>query len=92
VLGLDPQRDGAELRQRVGVQLQERQLPDKLNVAEALEEVMPAVLRRTGDFARLAPACRPLQDATTGAWSRPLHRAVLAAVPIAAKCFLTVVA
>jgi ABC-2 type transport system ATP-binding protein len=37
VLGLDPRRDGAELRQRVGVQLQESQLPDKLEVAEALE-------------------------------------------------------
>jgi ABC-type multidrug transport system ATPase subunit len=37
VLGLDPRRDGAELRQRVGVQLQERQLPDELKVAEALE-------------------------------------------------------
>jgi hypothetical protein len=59
VLGLDPRRDGAELRQRVGVQLQESQLPDKLKVAEALEEVMPAVLRRTGDFARSAPACMP---------------------------------
>ncbi|MEU4679613.1 ABC transporter ATP-binding protein [Micromonospora sp. NPDC023737] len=37
VLGLDPRRDGARLRQRVGVQLQESQLPDRLRVAEALE-------------------------------------------------------
>ncbi|MFF5178649.1 ABC transporter ATP-binding protein [Micromonospora sp. NPDC000316] len=37
VLGLDPRRDGAQLRQRVGVQLQESQLPDQLRVAEALE-------------------------------------------------------
>jgi ABC-2 type transport system ATP-binding protein len=37
VLGLDPQRDRAELRQRVGVQLQESQLPEKLTVREALE-------------------------------------------------------
>jgi ABC-2 type transport system ATP-binding protein len=37
VLGLDPERDGAELRQRVGAQLQESQLPDKLKVWEALD-------------------------------------------------------
>ncbi|MFF0469083.1 ABC transporter ATP-binding protein [Micromonospora zamorensis] len=37
VLGLDPRRDAAQLRQRVGVQLQESQLPDRLRVAEALE-------------------------------------------------------
>src|SRR6202011_3192719 len=37
VLGLDPERDGAELRERVGAQLQESELPDKLKVWEALE-------------------------------------------------------
>jgi len=37
VLGLDPRRDADELRQLVGVQLQESQLPDKLRVGEALE-------------------------------------------------------
>jgi ABC-2 type transport system ATP-binding protein len=37
VLGLDPHRDGAALRQHVGVQLQESQLPEKLKVWEALE-------------------------------------------------------
>ncbi|WP_326561182.1 ABC transporter ATP-binding protein [Micromonospora sp. NBC_01796] len=37
VLGLDPRRDGAELRHRVGVQLQASELPAKLTVAEALE-------------------------------------------------------
>jgi ABC-2 type transport system ATP-binding protein len=36
VLGMDPQRDGHELRQQVGVQLQESELPDKLTVAEAI--------------------------------------------------------
>jgi ABC-2 type transport system ATP-binding protein len=36
VLGLDPRRDAAELRRRVGVQLQESQLPDRLRVGEAL--------------------------------------------------------
>ena len=37
VLGLDPQRDHGELRELVGVQLQESQLPDKLRVQEALD-------------------------------------------------------
>lgn len=37
VLGLDPRRDRDELRQQVGVQLQESQLPDKLTVGEAVE-------------------------------------------------------
>ncbi|UJW31511.1 ABC transporter ATP-binding protein [Saccharothrix sp. AJ9571] len=37
VLGLDPQRDTAELRQRLGVQLQESELPEKLKVREALD-------------------------------------------------------
>jgi ABC-2 type transport system ATP-binding protein len=37
VLGLDPQRDREELRQILGVQLQESQLPAKIQVREALE-------------------------------------------------------
>jgi len=37
VLRLDPQRDRAELTQRLGVQLQESRLPDQLRVAEAPE-------------------------------------------------------
>jgi ABC-2 type transport system ATP-binding protein len=37
VLGFDPQRDRAEVTQRMGVQLQESQLPAKLRVAEALD-------------------------------------------------------
>ena len=37
VLGLDPEHDGAKLRKRVGAQLQESELPDKLKVWEALE-------------------------------------------------------
>ncbi|MFI6962394.1 ABC transporter ATP-binding protein [Streptomyces sp. NPDC050255] len=36
VLGLDPGRDRAELTQRLGVQLQNGQLPDRLQVGEAL--------------------------------------------------------
>ena len=37
VLGLDPLRDRAELTQRLGVQLQDSQLPGRLRVGEALE-------------------------------------------------------
>jgi ABC-2 type transport system ATP-binding protein len=37
ILGLDPQRDGRRLRQRVGVQLQQAVLPDRLKVGEALQ-------------------------------------------------------
>lgn len=37
VLGLDPHADGLELRQRIGVQLQETYLPDQIKVWEALE-------------------------------------------------------
>jgi ABC-2 type transport system ATP-binding protein len=37
VLGLDARRDGAELRRRVGIQLQHAELPGKLRVWEALD-------------------------------------------------------
>src|SRR5690606_38281973 len=37
VLGVDPLRDRAQVRQRVGVQLQESRLPEKLKVWEALD-------------------------------------------------------
>src|SRR5258708_5252635 len=37
VLGLDPRRDGAELRHRIGAQLQESALPDRMRVGEALD-------------------------------------------------------
>lgn len=37
VCGIDPQRDNGELRQVLGAQLQESELPDKLRVGEALE-------------------------------------------------------
>ncbi|ROO51138.1 ABC-2 type transport system ATP-binding protein [Micromonospora sp. Llam0] len=37
VLGLDPRHDRRELRQKVGVQLQEHRLPDKQTVAEAMD-------------------------------------------------------
>ena len=37
LLGLDPRRDGRELHERVGVQLQESALPDRIRVGEAVE-------------------------------------------------------
>ncbi|MDG4767985.1 ABC transporter ATP-binding protein [Solwaraspora sp. WMMD406] len=37
VLGLDPRRDRRELREKVGVQLQEHRLPDRQTVAEAMD-------------------------------------------------------
>ena len=37
VLGLDPISDAAKVRQRLGAQLQESRLPDKLKVREAME-------------------------------------------------------
>ena len=37
VLGLDPTREAAELRHRIGAQLQDAALPGRLRVAEALE-------------------------------------------------------
>jgi ABC-2 type transport system ATP-binding protein len=37
VLGLDPQRDGQALRERIGMQLQESNLPDRMRVWEALD-------------------------------------------------------
>jgi ABC-2 type transport system ATP-binding protein len=37
VLGMDPQTHGAELKQRLGAQLQKTELPDKLRVREAME-------------------------------------------------------
>jgi ABC-2 type transport system ATP-binding protein len=37
VLGMDPQRHGDELRRRIGMQLQESALPDRMRVWEALD-------------------------------------------------------
>jgi len=37
VLGLDPQRDGYKLREKIGVQLQEASLPERMKVWEALD-------------------------------------------------------
>jgi ABC-2 type transport system ATP-binding protein len=52
VLGLDPQRDRAELRQRVGVQLQQSRLQEKITVAEALA-LYSSYYRRPADWRHL---------------------------------------
>jgi ABC-2 type transport system ATP-binding protein len=52
VLGLDPQRDGAELRQRLGAQLQQSDLPEKLKVWEALD-LYASFYPRPADWVRL---------------------------------------
>jgi ABC-2 type transport system ATP-binding protein len=52
VLGLDPRHDRAELRQRVGVQLQESRLQDKLRVGELLD-LYAAFYRTPADQDRL---------------------------------------
>jgi ABC-2 type transport system ATP-binding protein len=52
VLGLDPRRDTAELRQRLGVQLQESQLPDKIRVVEALD-LYASFYREPADIEKL---------------------------------------
>jgi ABC-2 type transport system ATP-binding protein len=52
VLGLDPQRDGQQLRERIGVQLQEANLPDRLRVWEALD-LFASFYRRSVDWEEL---------------------------------------
>jgi ABC-2 type transport system ATP-binding protein len=52
VLGLDSARQGAELRQRIGVQLQQAALPDRLKVWEALD-LFTSFYRNPADWRRL---------------------------------------
>jgi ABC-2 type transport system ATP-binding protein len=52
VLGLDPRRDRAELTQRLGVQLQDSQLPERLRVGEALE-LYSSFYRAPADWRKL---------------------------------------
>ena len=52
IAGLDPRRDRRELRQLLGVQLQESQLQDKLTVAEAMR-LYASFYRRPADTERL---------------------------------------
>jgi ABC-2 type transport system ATP-binding protein len=52
VLGLDPERDGRQLRQRLGVQLQQATLPERLKVWEALE-LFASFYKAPADWRRL---------------------------------------
>jgi ABC-2 type transport system ATP-binding protein len=52
VLGLDPQAEGQALRERVGVQLQETHLQDKIKVWEALD-LYASFYRRPADWNQL---------------------------------------
>ncbi len=49
VLGMHPQRDGYGLRERIGVQLQESTLPDRIKVWEALD-LFAAFYRQSVDW------------------------------------------
>lgn len=49
VLGMDPQRDGYELRQSIGVQLQEASLPHRIKVWEAMD-LFASFYRRSVDW------------------------------------------
>ena len=52
VLGLDPERQGTELRRRIGCQLQDSALPERLRVREALD-LFAALAPRADDPRRL---------------------------------------
>ncbi|MFQ6100177.1 MAG: ABC transporter ATP-binding protein [Anaerolineae bacterium] len=49
VLGMNPQRDGYELRERIGVQLQEAALPDRIKVWETMD-LFAAFYHRSVDW------------------------------------------
>ena len=78
VLGLDPQEDRRELHERVGVQLQQSALPDKIRVSEAVE-LYASFYRRPADGNRLLGVLG--LDAKRGCvFPRALRRAEAAAV------------
>jgi ABC-2 type transport system ATP-binding protein len=52
VSGIDPQQDTGELKQLLGAQLQESQLPDKLKVSEAME-LYSSFYRNPADWRKL---------------------------------------
>jgi len=52
VWGLDPQRDGYKLQERIGIQLQESALPDRIKVWEALD-LFASFYRKSMDWAPL---------------------------------------
>ena len=74
VLGLDPRRDRAELTQRLGVQLQDSELPERLQVAEALQ-LYSSFYARAGRLAHAHGRARAgRQAARPGSGSCPAAR------------------
>ncbi|AVT28285.1 multidrug ABC transporter ATP-binding protein [Plantactinospora sp. BC1] len=57
VCGIDPQRDTGELRQLLGAQLQESELPDKLTVGEAMR-LFSSFYREPADWRDLVDTLR----------------------------------
>jgi ABC-2 type transport system ATP-binding protein len=81
VLGLDPGRDRAELTQRLGIQLQDSQLPGRLRVAEALELYSsfyrsPADWRSLADMLGLTTKSRTRFDKLSGGQKQRLSIAL----------------
>jgi ABC-2 type transport system ATP-binding protein len=81
VLGLDPGRDRAELTQRLGIQLQDGQLPGRLRVAEALELYSsfyrsPADWRSLADMLGLTAKSRTRFDKLSGGQKQRLSIAL----------------
>ena len=62
VCGIDPQRDTGELRQLLGAQLQESELPDKLKVGEAME-LYSSFYRDPADWRELVGDAQPHRQA-----------------------------
>jgi ABC-2 type transport system ATP-binding protein len=62
--GLDPRRDRAELRHRIGAQLQDSQLPERMTVGEALD-LYSSFYRDPADWRRLAEAVGLADDGDT---------------------------
>jgi ABC-2 type transport system ATP-binding protein len=69
VLGLDPATSGDRLRRRIGTQLQDAALPDRMRVGEALRL-----------FASLHPSPRPLDELAADWQLEPLWRRPFAAL------------
>jgi ABC-2 type transport system ATP-binding protein len=68
VLDLDPHRDRQRVRELVGVQLQESQLPDRLTVAEALD-LYASFYRAPADWRQLVVELG-LEDSSTTAFAK----------------------
>jgi len=66
VLGLDPQRERRQVQKRIGCQLQESNLPDRLKVWEALE-LFASFYPRSADSRQLLEAL-DLQDKRTASY------------------------